>query len=64
MDSQTFRERLQRSKHLTLKKNLYYWKVIEVSMSTMARMTCLDIYNTSYGKKEGPESNWQFDSRP
>jgi hypothetical protein len=24
----------------------------------------LDIYNTSYGKKKGPESNWQFDSRP
>jgi hypothetical protein len=24
----------------------------------------LDIYNTSYGKKKGQESNWQFDSRP
>jgi hypothetical protein len=29
-----------------------------------ARMTRLDIYNTSYGKKKGQESNWQFDSRP
>jgi hypothetical protein len=27
-------------------------------------MTHLDIYNTSYGKKKGRESNWQFDSRP
>jgi len=24
----------------------------------------LDICNTSYGKKKGHESNWQFDSRP
>ncbi len=23
-----------------------------------------DIYSTSYGKKKGQESNWQFDSRP
>jgi hypothetical protein len=29
-----------------------------------ARMSHLDIYNTSYGKKKGRESNWQFDSRP
>jgi hypothetical protein len=29
-----------------------------------ARMTHLDIYNTSYGQKKGRESNWQFDSRP
>jgi len=27
-------------------------------------MTRLNIYNTSYGKKKGRESNWQFDSRP
>jgi hypothetical protein len=27
-------------------------------------MTRLDICNTSYGKKKGRESNWQFDSRP
>jgi hypothetical protein len=27
-------------------------------------MTRLDICNTSYGKKKGQESNWQFDSRP
>jgi hypothetical protein len=28
------------------------------------RMSHLDIYNTSYDKKKGRESNWQFDSRP
>ncbi len=27
-------------------------------------MSHLDICSTSYGKKEGRESNWQFDSRP
>jgi hypothetical protein len=30
----------------------------------MACMTHLDISSTSYGKKKGGESNWQFDSRP
>jgi hypothetical protein len=29
-----------------------------------ARMSHLDIYSTSYDKKKGQESNWQFDSRP
>jgi hypothetical protein len=29
-----------------------------------AHMTRLDICNTSYGKKKGWESNWQFDSQP
>ncbi len=29
-----------------------------------ARMSHLVICNTSYGKKKGRESNWQFDSRP
>jgi hypothetical protein len=27
-------------------------------------MSHLDICNTSYGRKKGRESNWQFDSRP
>jgi hypothetical protein len=27
-------------------------------------MSHLDIYNTSYGRKKGRESNWQFNSRP
>jgi hypothetical protein len=29
-----------------------------------ARITHLDIWNTSYGQKKGRESNWQFDFRP
>jgi hypothetical protein len=29
-----------------------------------ARIAHLDIYSTSYNKKKGRESNWQFDSRP
>jgi hypothetical protein len=29
-----------------------------------ARITHLDIWNTSYGQKKGRKSNWQFDSRP
>jgi hypothetical protein len=29
-----------------------------------ARITHLDIWNTSYGQKNGQESNWQFDSWP
>jgi hypothetical protein len=29
-----------------------------------ARMSHSDTYNTSYDKKKGRESNWQFDSRP
>jgi hypothetical protein len=29
-----------------------------------ARTIHLDIYNTSYGKRKGRESNWQFDSWP
>ncbi len=29
-----------------------------------ARMSHLDIYSTSYGKKKGWESNYQFNSRP
>jgi hypothetical protein len=27
-------------------------------------MSHLDIYSTSYGKKKGRKSNWQFDSQP
>jgi len=29
-----------------------------------AHMGHLDIFSTSYGKKKGRESNWQFDSQP
>jgi len=47
------------------------WKVLYIIKKLLkrkclkwARMTHLDIWNTSYGQKKGQESNWQFDSRP
>ncbi len=39
-------------------------KLLERRCLKWARMTHLDIWNTSYGQKKGQESNWQFDSRP
>ncbi len=39
-------------------------KLLELRCLKWARMTHLDIWNTSYGQKKGRESNWQFDSRP
>jgi hypothetical protein len=39
-------------------------KPLEHRCPKWARMTHLDIWNTSYGQKKGQESNWQFDSRP
>jgi len=37
---------------------------LELRCLKWARMTPLDIWNTSYGPKKGRESNWQFDSQP
>jgi hypothetical protein len=39
-------------------------KVLKCKCSKWPRMSHLDIYSTSYGRKKGRESNWQFDSRP
>jgi hypothetical protein len=39
-------------------------KLLKFRCRKWARMGHLDICSTSYGKKEGQESNWQFDSRP
>jgi hypothetical protein len=39
-------------------------KILKCRCLKWAHMTHLDICNTSYGKKKGQESNWQFDSRP
>ncbi len=39
-------------------------KLLKLRCLKWARMTHLDIWNTSYGQKKGRESNWQFDSRP
>jgi hypothetical protein len=38
-------------------------KVLKCRCPKWPRMSHLDIYNTSYGRKKGRESNWQFDSR-
>jgi hypothetical protein len=39
-------------------------KLSKLRCRKWARMSHLDICSTSYGKKKGWESNWQFDSRP
>jgi len=39
-------------------------KLLEHKCLKGACMTHLDIWNTSYDKKKGRESTWQFDSRP
>ncbi len=39
-------------------------KLLKLKFWKWARMTHLNIWNTSYGQKKGEESNWQFDSRP
>jgi len=39
-------------------------KLLKCRCRKWPRMSHLDIYITSYSKKKGRESNWQFDSRP
>jgi hypothetical protein len=39
-------------------------KLLKLKCLKWARMTHLDIWNTSYGQKKGHQSNLQFDSRP
>jgi hypothetical protein len=39
-------------------------KLLKFKCRKWPRMSHLYIYNTSYGKKKGRESNWQFDSQP
>jgi hypothetical protein len=39
-------------------------KILEFRCLKWARMTHMDIWNTSYAQKKGWESNWQIDSRP
>ncbi len=39
-------------------------KVLKCRCPKWPFMSHLDMYNTSYGRKKGRESNWQFDSRP
>jgi len=39
-------------------------KILKLRCLKWACMTHLDIWHTSYGQKNGRESNWQFDSQP
>jgi hypothetical protein len=39
-------------------------KVLKCKCPKWPCMSHLDIYSTSYGRKKGRESNWQFDFRP
>ncbi len=39
-------------------------KVLKCRCPKWPRMSHLDICSTSYGRKKGRESNWQFDSQP
>jgi hypothetical protein len=48
-----------------------YWSIPYIIWKLLGRrclkwfcMTHLNIYNTSYGRKKGGESNWWFDSHP
>jgi hypothetical protein len=52
-------------------QNSLHWSItyiarnlLEVRCLKWARMTHLDIWNTSYGQKKCWKSNWHFDSRP
>jgi hypothetical protein len=52
-------------------QNSLYWRIIYIIGKLLkcqclkwARITHLDIWNTSYGQKKGRELKWQFDSQP
>jgi hypothetical protein len=50
----------------TLHWGIFYTveKVLKCRCPKWPRMSHLDICSTSYGRKKGRESNWQFDSQP
>jgi hypothetical protein len=49
-------------------QNPMNWEIIgnwlKLRCVKWSRMTHFDIWNSSYGQKNGQESNWQFDSWP
>ncbi len=49
-------------------QNTLHWGVLciigKISKFKCRKWARMDICSTSYGKKKGRESNWQFDSRP
>ncbi len=63
-DSQNFKVQLQGSNYLALR---CFYIIGKISKCRCRKWTCmghLDICCTSYDKKKGQESNWQFNSRP
>jgi hypothetical protein len=64
MDSRMFRKWLQGSKPNGSRVHYIIGKLLKHRCLKWARITYLNIWNTSYGQKKGQESNWQFDSRP
>jgi hypothetical protein len=59
------------SEHNCKGQNTLHWgvlytveKFLKCRCPKWLRMSHLDISSTSYGRKKGRESNWQFDSRP
>jgi len=59
------------SEHNCRGQNSLHWgvlyiveKVLKCRCPKWPRMSHLDICSTSYGRKKGRKSNWQFDSRP
>jgi hypothetical protein len=64
VDSRMFREWLQGQNPMDWKVIYIIEKLLKRKCLKWARMTHLDIWNTSYGQKKGRESNWQFDYWP
>jgi hypothetical protein len=63
MDSQIFKEKLQRSKPIGLRSSYIIGNLLECRCLKWACMTYLNTSNTSYGQKKGRKLNWQFDSQ-
>ncbi len=60
-----------RSSECDCRVKIHPWRVLYIigkllkrKYQKWARIAHLDIWNTSYGQKKGPKSNWQFDSQP
>jgi len=63
-DSWIFREQSQGSKPIIWRVLYIIENLLKRKCLKWARITHLDIWNTSYGLKKGRESNWQFESWP
>jgi hypothetical protein len=64
MDFRIFKLRLQGSNPLLQKVFYIIEKILKLRCLKWARMTHLDMSNTSYDQKKSWKSNWQFDPRP